>query len=79
MLSPIVLNLGKKRLVKKAYAEIERKCTSSAFSCTFLKMTIMTDKSPRQITRNLQEAIADTWREKLSNVNVVMRNVNNSV
>ena len=28
---------------------------------------------------SLQEAIADTWREKLSNVNVVMRNVNNSL
>ena len=50
MLSLIVLNLGKKRLVKKGYAEIERKCSSSAFTCTFLTMTIMTDKSPRQIT-----------------------------
>ena len=78
MLSLIVLNLGKKRLVKKAYAEIEIKCSSSAFTCTFLTMTIMTDKSPNY-AGSLQEAIADTWREKLSNVNVVMRNVNNSV
>ena len=39
-----------KRLVKKAYAEIEMKCSSSSFTCTFLTMTIMTDKSPRQIT-----------------------------
>ena len=39
-----------KRLIKKAYAEIERKCTSSAFTCTFSTMTIMADKSPRQIT-----------------------------
>ena len=77
MLSLIVLNLGEKRLFKKAYAEIEWKCTSSAFTCTFLTMTIMTDKSPRQITP--VAAIADTWREKSSNVNVVMRNVNNSV
>ena len=37
-------------LIKKAYAEMERKCTSSAFTCTFLTMTIMADKSPRQIT-----------------------------
>ena len=37
-------------LVKKAYTEIEIKCSSSAFTCTFLTMTIMTDKSPRQIT-----------------------------
>ena len=36
-------------LVKKAYAEIEIKCSSSAFTCTFLTMTFMTDKSPRQI------------------------------
>ena len=49
MLSLIVLNLGKKRLVKKAYAEIEIK-RSSAFTCTFLTMAIMTDKSPRQVT-----------------------------
>ena len=39
-----------KRLIKKAYAEIERKCTSSAFTCTCPTMTIMADKSPRQIT-----------------------------
>ena len=39
-----------KRLIKKAYAEIERKCTSSAFTCTFPTMTIMADKSPRQLT-----------------------------
>ena len=37
-------------LVKKAYAEIERKGTSSAFTCTFSTMTVMTDKSPRQLT-----------------------------
>ena len=34
-------------LVKKANAEIERKYTSSAFTCTF---STMTEKSPRQIT-----------------------------
>ena len=28
---------------------------------------------------HVQEAIADTWREKFSNVNVAMRNVNISV
>ena len=28
---------------------------------------------------SFQEAIADTWREKFSNVNVTMRNVNISV
>ena len=39
-----------KRLIKKAYAEIERKCTSSAFTCTYPTMTIMAGKSPRQIT-----------------------------
>ena len=40
-------------------------------------MTIMTDKNPRQNYAGiLQEAIADTWREKFSNVNVTMRNVN---
>ena len=40
-------------------------------------MTIMTDKSPRtNYAGSLQEAIADTWREKLSNVNVAIRNVN---
>ena len=45
----IVLNEGKK-LVKKAYAETERKCTSSGFTCTFPTMTIMMDKSPRHTT-----------------------------
>ena len=33
-----------------SYAEIEIKCSSSAFTCNFLTMTIMTDRSPRQIT-----------------------------
>ena len=33
-----------------SYAETERKCTSSAFTCTFPTMTIMTDKSPRHTT-----------------------------
>ena len=42
-------NLKGNRLVKKAYAEIERKCTSSAFTCIFPTMTVMTDKSSRQI------------------------------
>ena len=28
---------------------------------------------------SFQEAIADMWREKFSNVNVAMRNVNNSL
>ena len=46
MLSLIVLN-ERKKLVKKAYAETEGKCTSSAFTCTFPTMTSMTDKSPR--------------------------------
>ena len=53
MLPLIVLKyLREKKLVKKACAGIERKCTSSAFYCTFATMTvaIMTDKSPRQIT-----------------------------
>ena len=49
MLSLIVLNEGNK-LVKKAYAETERKYTSSGFTCTFPTMTIMTDKSPRHTT-----------------------------
>ena len=35
---------------KKAYAEIERICNSSALICPLSTMTIMTDKSPRQIT-----------------------------
>ena len=33
------------------YAEIERKYTLSAFTCTFQTMTIMTDKRPRQLRR----------------------------
>ena len=37
---------GGGRVVKKAYAGIERKCTSSSFTCTFSMMTIMADKSP---------------------------------
>ena len=35
---------------EKAYAEIGRKCTSSAFSYTFPTMTFMTDENPKQIT-----------------------------
>ena len=49
MLSLIVLNEGKK-LVKKAYAETEKKCSSSGFTGTFPTMTIMTDTSPRHTT-----------------------------
>ena len=44
-----LFKLREKGLVKKAYAEIESKCTSSAFTFTFPMMTIMTDESPRQI------------------------------
>ena len=47
------------------------------FTCTFPMMTIMTDKSPRtNYAGSLQEAIADMWCEKLSNVNLAMRNIN---
>ena len=43
-------------------------------------MIITTDKSPRQITlAAYKKAIADMWRQKISNVNVTMRNVNISV
>ena len=45
----LIVLLREKRLGKKAYAEIERKCTSSAFTCTFPIMAIMTDESPGQI------------------------------
>ena len=73
--SLIVLNYRGKRLVKKAYAEIERKCISSAFTCTFLMMTIKLDSPRTNYAGSLQEAKADTWRKKFSNVNVAMRNV----
>ena len=59
----------------KAFAEIERKCTSSAYAYTFPSMTIMPNESPRQI----MPVAADTWREKFSNINVAVRNVNISV
>ena len=36
-------------------------------------------KSSTNYAGSLQEAIADTWREKFSNVNVAMRNVKISV
>ena len=51
---------------------LRKKYTLSAFTCTFPTMAIMTDKR----AGSFQEAIADTWREKFSNVNVAMRNVN---
>ena len=38
----------------------------------------MTDKSPRQITP-VAFKITDTWREKFSNANVTMPNVNIAV
>ena len=36
-------------------------------------------KSYTNYAGSLQEAITDTWREKFSNVNVTMRNVNIAV
>lgn len=44
-------------------------------SCIFPKMTVMANESPRQTAGGLQKVIADTWREKNSNViNNTMRN-----
>ena len=65
VLSLVVLNSGK-RLVKKAYTGLHLHF--------FPTITIMADESPRQIT-----LVADTWREKFSNVNVVMRYYNIAV
>ena len=51
----------------------------SVFTCTISTMTVMKEKSYTNYAGSLQEEIADTWREKFSNVNVVMRNVNISI
>ena len=49
-------------------------------SNTFPAMTIMTDESSTQIILvAFKKAKADAWREKLSNVNITMRNFNISV
>ena len=42
--------------------------------CTFPMMTIMTDDSPGQILqKGCKKAKCDTWREKFSNVKIIMR------
>ena len=66
-------------MVKKVYAEIEK----MYFVCLHLHFfdddTHDGQKSSTNYAGSLQETIADTWREKFSNVNVAMRNVNISV